>query len=188
MDFAAFLGQNPRGESLVLSGRGRAVGRFLAFLLGIAGALIGSQGPGYTLQYMQSLQGRVDELEAIVAQYDANIAAYGYVREEAIAECRTATDLLDALCDGYETAVGRLDALKTHLAELETAGDYVRPLILARTFDRDIAESVRKQFEPAVPTTVHGAVYAAGGFGVLWGLSAFLFGLLGAMFGGRRYA
>lgn len=164
------------------------MGRFLAFLLGVAGGFIGSQGPGYTLQYMQALQSSVDELTAIVEQYDENIAAYGYVRESAIAECRTATDLLDALCDGYESAVDRLEVLSAHLAELNGASDYVRPLILARTFDRQIADSVRKQFEPAIPTTVHGGVYAAGGFGVLWGLSAFLFGLLGAMFGGRRYA
>lgn len=164
------------------------MGRFLAFLLGVAGGLIGSQGPGYTLQYMQALQSSVDTLETVVEDYDANIAEYGYVREQAIAECRTATDLLDALCTGYETAVDRLEGLTAHLAELEAANDYVRPLILARTFDRQIADSVRKQFEPAIPATVHGGVYAAGGFGVLWGLSAFLFGLLGAMFGGRRYA
>lgn len=164
------------------------MGRFIAFLLGVAGGLIGSQGPGFTLQYMQNLQGRVDELAAVVEQYDANVAAYGYVRESAIAECRTATDLLDALCEGYETAVERLEVLSAHLAELDSASDYVRPLILARSFDRQITDSVRKQFEPAIPTTVHGGVYAAGGFGVLWGLSAFLFGLLGAMFGARRYA
>lgn len=163
------------------------MGRLLAFLLGVAGAVLASQGPGFTLQYMQNLQGRVDELTTIVTQRDADVAQYGYSREDAVSECRTAEDLLEAMCDGYSRDVDRLAYLTTHLLELEAAGDYVRPLILARTFDKKIAMSVREQFEPAIPATVHGAVYAAGGFAVLWGAASFLFGLLGAMFGGRRY-
>ena len=165
------------------------MGRFLAFILGIAGALVGSQAPSFTNQYMQNLQGRVDELRPIVEQYDANVATYGYTRDKALIECTTATDLLDALCDGYETTVQRLNLLSAHLAELSAASDYTRPLILAKAQLRDLTESVYEQFEPAVPATVHGAVYAGGGFAVLWGGASFLFGLLGAMFGGgRRYA
>lgn len=164
------------------------MGRFLAFLLGIAGAVIGSQAPGFTLQYMQNLQGRIDELKPIVEQYDADMAAYGYTREETKEECRTATDLLDALCNGYETTVNRYEALVAHLEDLNAASDYVRPLVLAKTQMRDITESVYEQFEPAVPVTIHGFVYAAGGFALLWGGASFIFGLLGAIFGGgRRY-
>ncbi len=165
------------------------MGRFLAFILGIAGAVAGSQAPGFTLQYMQNLQGRVDELTTIVEQYDENIAGYGYTRDTAMAECRTATDLLDAMCDGYETSVDRLAWLTSHLASLEAATDYVRPLILARSYDKALFNSVRTQFEPAVPVTIHGAVYAGGGFAVLWGAASFIFGILGTMLGGgRRYA
>ncbi len=165
------------------------MGRFLAFILGVAGALIGSQAPGFTLQYMQSLQGRVDELTTIVSNYDADMAAHGYTREAALGECRDAEDLLEAMCGSYDDAVDRLDYLKEHLAMLEAASDYVRPLLMARHHDRDIAQSVYKQFEPAIPATVHGAVYAGGGFAVLWGAASFLFGIVGAMFGGgRRYA
>jgi len=165
------------------------VGRFLALILGLAGALIGSQGPGYTLQYMQNLQGQVDALSERVRDFDANIAASGYQREAALEECAAATNLLEAFCGGYQSTVDRLKSLMAHLNTLEAANDYVRPLLLARSFDRDIAQSVAEQFEPAVPATVHGAVYAAGGFAVLWGVSAFLFGMLGALFGaGRRYA
>ena len=165
------------------------MGRFLAFLLGAAGALIGSQGPGFTLQYMQNLQGRIDELQPIVEQYDANVAAYGYSRAQAMTECKTAEQLLDALCDGYETTVERFELLTAHLSELEAVDDYVRPLILARSQKRDITLSVYDQFEPAIPVTLDGAAYAAGGFALLWGAGSFLFGLVGAMFGGgRRYA
>lgn len=166
------------------------MGRFLAFLLGVAGAFIGSQAPGFTLQYMQNLQGRVDELTSIVEDFDTQVASRGYTRDSAIAECRTTTDrLADALCETYVFSVDRLAVLSAHLEALNEASDYVRPLVLARSYDKVIGDSVREQFEPAVPTTVHGAVYAGGGFAVLWGAASFLFGILGAMFGaGRRYA
>lgn len=165
------------------------MGRFLAFLLGVAGALIASQAPSFTLQYMQNLQGRVDELRPIVEKYDADVAVYGYTREQALQECETATQLLDALCNGYETTVDRYELLSSHLAELSAASDLVRPLILAKSQLRDITISVYEQFKPAVPTTIDGAVYAGGGFIVFWGLSSALFGIIGGMFGGgRRYA
>jgi len=165
------------------------VGRFLAFILGIGGALIASQGPGFTLQYMQNLQGRVDELRPIVEEFDAKIGEHGYTREKAMAECSTATGLLDALCSTYRTTVTRYGLLTVHLAELDAATDWTRPIVLARSYYRDIAESVYEQYEPAIPATIHGAAYAGGGFAVLWGGASFLFGILGAMFGGgRRYA
>lgn len=164
------------------------MGRFLAFLLGIAGAVIGSQGPGFTLQYMQNLQGQIDALEQVVMEFDANIAQYDYTRAQALAECETATGLLDALCDTYVSSIRRYELLTAHMAELEAVSDSVRPLVLARTQIEDITLSTYEQYKPAVPTTVDGAIYAGGGFAVLWGAASFLFGLLGAMTGGRRFA
>ena len=164
------------------------MGRFLAFLLGIAGAVIGSQGPGFTLQYMQNLEGRISELETVVEDFDANIAQYGYNRERALNECRGADGLLDALCVGYVAAVERYELLTAHMAELESVSDLVRPLILARKQLPDITQSVYEQFKPAVPATTDGLVYGGGGFAVLWGGSSFLFWLIGGMFGARRYA
>ncbi|WP_425410395.1 DUF2937 family protein [Hyphococcus sp.] len=162
------------------------MGRLLAFLLGVAGAVLGSQGPGFTLQYMQNLQGRLDELKPIVEQFDENIAAYGYTREQAIGECRTAAGLLDALCKTYVSAVQRYEVLVAHKADLDAASTTVRPLVLARTQMNDITQSVYEQFEPAVPVTTNGLIYAGGGFAVLWGGASFIFGLLGALGGGRR--
>lgn len=156
--------------------------RFLAFLLGIAGAVISSQGPGFTLQYMQNLQGRLDELKPLVEQYDADLSGYGYTRAQAITECGDATQLLDALCDGYERTIVRYELLSTHMTELQEASEYVRPLILVQGRMNDIAESTYSQFKPAVPATLDGGIYAGGGFAFFWGAATFLFGL----FGGRR--
>ena len=161
-------------------------GRFIAMIVGLAGAVGASQGPGYTLQYMQNLNGRIAELRPIVEQFDRDIAVYDYTREQAMAECTTAEGLLDALCNGYETTIRRYEELTAHYAVLTAASDYNRPIVLARNLKRDIAESVMEEFEPAVPITGHGFAYAAGGFLLLWGGLSFLFGLFEMMTGGRR--
>ena len=170
------------------------VGRFLAVLGGIAGAVAGSQAPGYTLQYMQNLTGRLDELRPIVEQFDADVARYGYTRDAAMAECHTSTGLLEALCTGYSITIHRFEILTEHYEKLKAAGQYVRPLILIRSaaeepIMREIGRSVMKEYKPAVPVSLDGGAYAAGGFALVWGVLSFVFGILGAIFGvGRRYA
>jgi hypothetical protein len=164
------------------------VGRFLAVALGVAGAVAGSQAPGFTLQYMQHLNGRVEALRPIVEQFDADVGRIGYNRANAIAECDEADGLLQALCGGYARTVRDYERYAAHLSLLREAGDYARPLVVARHIDRDVAEGVMAEFKPAIPTTLDGAAYAAGGFAVVWGVLSFLFGFLGALTGGRRYA
>lgn len=168
------------------------VARFIAAVAGIAGAVAGSQAPGYTLQYMQNLNGRVDELRPIVEQFDADVGKYGYSREQALIECETADGLLEALCTGYATTIRRYELLAAHLDRLTAVGPYSRPLVLMREAAenpviREIGRSVMEEFKPAVPVTLDGAVYAGGGFAALWGGLSFIFGFLGAIFGvGRR--
>ncbi|MEM9705752.1 MAG: DUF2937 family protein [Pseudomonadota bacterium] len=163
--------------------------RFIAMVMGIIGALGGSQAPGFTLQYMQNLTGRIDELRPIVEQFDANVASAGYNRTTALAECdraSTSPSLLSALCESYVSTVRRFQLLYEHLSALNATDELRRPLLLAQTFERDIAESVASVFEPAVPATSAGALYAGGGFALLWGGFSFVFGILGALFGGGR--
>jgi hypothetical protein len=80
------------------------------------------------------------------------------------------------------------------MADLKAAGDYKRPLVVLKgaadnEVFREISQSVMKEFKPAIPATLDGGAYAAGGFAVLWGGLSFIFGVLGAIFGvGRRYA
>lgn len=170
------------------------VGRFLAVVAGVAGAAAGSQAPNFTSHYMQNLEGRLDELRPIVAQFDADVSRHGYSRSAAMAECGTAAGLLGALCSGYATAVDRYEILSAHQTELRATSDYARPIVLLRdagrnAIVRDMTRSVMTEYKPAIPTTLDGAAYSGGGFAVLWGGLSFVFGLLGAIFGGgRRYA
>ena len=162
------------------------MGRFLAFLFGIAGAVGASQAPGFTVQYMQNLSGRVAELRPLVEEFEANISRFGYDRARAMAECETATGLLDALCSNYEVVVQRYEDLVAHRTELEAQSDYMRPVMLARTFRQDIAEDVKENFEPAVPTTTTGAVYAGGGFASFWLAFSILWAIITAPFRHRE--
>ena len=158
------------------------VTRIISMLAGAGGALAVSQAPGFTAAYMQNLEGRVDELRTIVERFDENIARIGYDRTRALSECRTATRLLGALCDGITQDVARYERLSAHRAELLAAEPWARPVILAKSPEMDVAESAWGAFEPAVPVTATGAGYAAAGFAGAWGVLTVLLGLLTAPF------
>lgn len=175
------------GASAAEIGCGVFMGKFIAFLLGLAGAVAGSQAPGFTIQYLQHLQGRVDEISAVLEAFDgggANAAAES--REATLAECRTPGGAALRVCQGYLEAVEREEYLTAHLAELDAAGPYMQPITLALNFDREITRSVAARFKPAIPTTGPGAAYGAGGFAGAWLLAQLLFAGLGAVFGGGR--
>ena len=161
------------------------MGRFLAFIIGVAGALGLSQAPEFTNQYMQNLAGRIDELRPLVEQFDARVAEYGYPRDAAMAECGTSDGLTKALCNTYEDAVRRYELLVAHRAEIADKNAYMQPLMAARGLQRDIAENVYENFKPGVPTTPVGAAYAGGGFVGFWAVARLLFGLLAAPFRSR---
>ena len=160
--------------------------RAISMLAGAAGAVAVSQAPGYTQQYMQNLEGRVDELRTIVERFDANIANIGYDRARALRECSVAEQLLGALCDGITKDIARYDVLRAHQADLLAAEPWARPVVLARNVQTDIAESAYERFEPAVPATATGAGYAGAGFVGGWGVLTLVLGLLTAPFKRRE--
>ncbi len=171
------------------AGKGKVMfGRLLALIAGAALAVAASQGPAFTDQYVQNLTGRIDELRPIVEEFDTRIAEYNYTRATAMAECAAATGLLDALCSTYETTVDRYEMLVAHMAELNAATVWMRPLVLGRTYKRDIAESAYSVFQPAVPATPTGFAYGGAGFLAGYLALSIVFGLLGGLVGGRRYA
>ncbi len=162
------------------------MGRFFALLLAIIAGIGGSQAPGFTLQYMQNLNGRVDELRPIVRQFDAEVGRFGYDRARALDECSNADGLLEALCSGYSTTIRRFVELSAHLDLLRSTKPLMKPIVLAQNFKKDIVESTRKEFEPAIPATLDGAVYGGGAFVIVWLVFSLLFGGIGSLFGGGR--
>ena len=97
-----------------------------------------------------------------------------------------------AFTDQYvQNLTGRIDELRPIVEEFDAkvgASIWTRPLVLARTYKKDIAESVYSAFKPAVPATPEGFAYGGGGFLAGFLALSIVFGILGGLFGGRRYA
>ncbi len=166
-------------------------GQFIARLAGVAGIVFGSQAPGFTGQYMQNLTGRVDELAVVVEKYDAIVEDLGVTREGYVDDLRAAgRESTDKTAVVVEDTYARYEDLLLHQKVLESAEPWRRPLVLARGSKADVVESTASQFDWSIPLTAEGAGYALGGGTVIWGSLAFVFGLVGSMFGmgDRRYA
>ena len=161
--------------------------KFLAITLGILAGLIGTQAPNFTANYVQNITGRIAELQSLVEEFDASVSNIGYTRKRALTECKSAQDLLKALCDPFASSVERYELLSAHLAQLNAASDLERPIVLAKTYFKEVAQSTYDNYEPAVPTTSTGAIYGGGGFLGVWGAVQLFFSIIGGMFGmGRR--
>lgn len=157
----------------------------------LAGAIIGgttlSQAPEYTQQYSQRLAGAVDELATVVAQFDADAAAFGLTREEGLERYDASTDqFLAERGMSMRGVVERYERLSEQLAQLRAAPPATRLVEVARYFDTDVGAAALEDFRPALPLTLEGLAYILvgflGGFAVLWVVVA----LLSAPFRQRR--
>ena len=140
----------------------------------IGGAALGlslSQAPEFTQQYEQRLGGAVDELSAIIADFDATATAQGLNREQALERYQINPDaFIVARGVDMQKTLARYARLSAHLGAIEEAGPFARVAALAQNYDPAIAEAAFATYEPAVPTTVEGlsftAVGALGGYGL----------------------
>lgn len=158
------------------------VRRSITLVCAVVCGVIFSQLPEYTQQYRQRLGGAVDELQAVVASFDADASRVGYSRPQAIAALARADDPFPReRAKSMQETIERYERLTRQQAAFRTAGPFGRMAVLAEDFDPKLAENAWADFEPAVPTTIEGAV--VGGAGAVFGVV--LAGLLG-VFGGRR--
>jgi len=141
--------------------------RRLAFAIGLACGLIGTQAPEFAQQYRQRLAGAVDELARVVSTFDAEAKAENLTPGEAIQRLRQDPDKL-AEERGRDMAddKARLVRLKDALAAFTDAGPVRRLFAVAGTFDASTARRAWSDFEPAVPTTGEALIVGA----VCWAL------------------
>lgn len=153
--------------------------RIVAFGLGLLGAVTASQGPEYAQQYRQRLGGAIDELNRIIARFDAEASALGETRESAIARLRANTDALASQQGAaMQGNVDRLARLQAHRQTMIEAGSFGRVVLMLRDGDTDVMRAAYADFEPALPVTQEGFLSAAGGFVLLWGGVLLLAGFL----------
>ncbi len=161
--------------------------RMLTLAGGIAGAAGLSQFPEYSQQYTQRLAGAVDELQRVVADFDASAAAEGLTREQALSQM-VGTDFVERRRADMDRTISRSITLAGDLETLRNATPLQRFMKAGRFTDQDIATRALNDFKPAIPVTLTGLIFAAMGFVAGSGTVSALFAVLRWPFRRRRVA
>ncbi len=141
---------------------------------GIAGAVVFSQLPEFSQQYLQRLAGAVDELRLVTAAFDLTAQAAGLSREEALAQIG-GSQFAEDLRGNISSNISRFERLQADYQALAGVDPLSRLARFWHFRDVDLARRTWEDFRPAVPVTADGAIFAGIGFAAGW-LS--VFGLL----------
>lgn len=152
--------------------------RAIAMVGGLAGAAGLSQFPEYSQQYTQRLSGAVDELSAVVEQFDSDAEGLGLSRDAALGELAMGGGMAQARAQSMGQVLQRHTRLSADLAGLRDSTTLQKVLKPRYFSDSDVARAAWGDFKPAVPVTPEGLGFAglgfAAGYGVLAGLLAAL--------------
>lgn len=157
--------------------------RILTMAGGLAGAVGFSQFPEFSQQYMQRLGGAVDELRDVVATYEADAAAQGETLTSYIAALAKEGPRAQTQAQNMTAQVARLGVLSDALQTLEGAGPFMRAKLATHMGDRGVASNAYAAFEPAVPASFEGAVFAGTGFVAGWAGLKLVFGVFITLWG-----
>lgn len=148
--------------------------RILALLGGLTGAAGLSQFPEFAQQYTQRLAGKVEELTRFVAEFDADAAAVGVSREQALIDLAQGGAIGAERAQTMVTTIERQARLSQALDDLRDATPYQRAMQANAFTDAELARGTLSDFKPAVPLTLEGGSFAGigflGGFGAIAGL------------------
>ena len=148
-----------------------AVSRTVGLGAGILCALAASQAPEFAQQYRQRLGGAIDELRTVVERFDADAAAEKLDRQTALRRLSANPDpLAQRRAADASLNAARLSDLERQRAAMQEAGSFGRIVSMVSEADPDVIHGTTATFEPAVPTTLEGAVAAGGGFLAGYGL------------------
>lgn len=145
--------------------------RRLALFFAMLSGIVTTQMPEYWQQYRQRLEGAIDELSAIVAQFDADNTAQGLTQAAGIAHLEENPDVLvRARGVQMQHIIARLGRLKRADAAFNDRNLPEKWWTLATTFDPSVAARAFETYQPAVPTTAEGFVAGLIGFFIGGGL------------------
>ena len=146
--------------------------RLISVIGGVALGLSASQFPEFAQQYEQRLGGAVAELRAIAEKFDAAAAESGLTRQEALGTyAETEDNFLTRQGADMDVTLNRYERLETQLQALEDANIVTRVTDFALYYDPEIGSEAMESYNPAVPVTPEGFIYA--GIGVLFGYILF---------------
>ena len=157
--------------------------RAIALLIALAAGLAASQVPEFAQQYRQRLGGAVDELARVIDAFNSDAVASGTNQAGGLAiMARNDEPLVRAQAVSMAQTIIRYARLRDQQAALASDLPFVRLMAFVRNFDRSLVESTLRTYEPAVPATAEGVVFAVVGF-----LGVYLIlGFLGFLFRPRR--
>jgi hypothetical protein len=143
----------------------------MTMAVGLAGALGLSQAPEFAQQYRQRLGGALEEVQRIVRDFDADAARSGLTRDEAVALHLGAKEsLFRDRGLRVRQSIERQELLQTQARWFETLPAPARPLAIIRGYDEALMAGMWRDYEPGLPLTPHGAIWAGAGFLTLAGL------------------
>lgn len=141
--------------------------RMVAGIGGVGLAVVMSQFPEYAQQYTQRLGGAVDELRVVTEDFDRAAIQAGLDRPGALQRYQSSSDsFLADRGESMERTFRRYDLLSQTLHKIQGADPVERFRNLPAYLDTDIGRRTLENYQPAVPVTMEGLFYAAGGFGV----------------------
>jgi hypothetical protein len=136
--------------------------RRLALAIGFLFALIGVQGPEFAQQYRQRLAGAIDELQRVVAEFDAEAARQSLSPEQAVTRLQTNADpLARERGDAAAANQSRLARLRQAFADMRDGPSVARLWTFVADFDPETASRTLADYEPAAPTTSEAFIVAA---------------------------
>ncbi len=139
--------------------------RLPVILFALVFGATGSQFPEYVQQYTQRLGGAVDELRGFVEQFDRDATSAGLTRNEALKEYEKPDSVfLDKRGESVVQTIRRYERLFAQKLVIDKSGPVGRVVAFIEKVDSDIAKKTFDDFEPAVPITTEGGLFAAGGF------------------------
>jgi hypothetical protein len=145
-----------------------ATHRTIVLAAALAGGATLSQAPEFTQQYRQRLGGAIAEIRQVVADFDRDAQANGLTRDQALGLYAASTEKF--LNDRGLTMRGVLDRferLSRQSRSFASTGPLLRPFALLAQRDARIWAGTWHDFQPALPLTALGVVWA--GIGALLG-------------------
>ena len=140
-------------------------------VLCVVGAVLFSQAPEFMQQYLQRLEGHLDEARIAVGKFKDAAAQAGMTLDQLVSSAAQNPDpAMGKLGGVVQVAVARVDTLAASDAALRGASTLTRPFIFLTHADWGIARETLSIYRPAVPTTLEGMVYSAMGIVVVVGL------------------
>ncbi len=140
--------------------------RLLDRVLCVAGAVLFSQMPEFMQQYLQRLEGHLDEARLELGRFRDAAAQSGMSLDQLVAGTAQNPDpAMGKLGGVIRLAVARADELAASDAALRQASALTRPFVFLRHVDLGIARATLAIYRPAVPTTAAGLAYA--GLGII---------------------